>query len=654
MPRLLLLFNKKFASKWLIFLVDLMICTVTFSFAVIIHHDFAFTTIDTPIYWTNLLFVLGIRGVFFLYFRSFEGIIRHTSIEDALLMLKVISLSSVTILFLSNFAKYNGLEAFYIPLRITIVSYFMTLFAIILSRFLVKAIFDNLLKKIKSETPVIIYGTGYMGLITKNSLMKDHYKKYKVLCFIDDNPQKINKTIEGIKILSRRMALDRYVLNPEYNGEVEVMFAIQNISPVVKAKVAEEFLNVGVIMKSIPHFDKWVKGELTSKQIHNIDINDLLERESIKISNRLVQSFVKDKKILVTGAAGSIGSELVRQLIRFSPSRLILVDQAESALYDVEMELHRMKDLKEFSMEQLRVEVFDVTNEALMHQLFREELPEVVFHAAAYKHVPLMEKNPYQAVRVNVFGTKTVADLASKYKVEKFVMISTDKAVNPTNVMGATKRLAEMYVQGLNAHYESKTRFIVTRFGNVLGSNGSVIPLFKKQIEEGGPLTVTHPDIIRYFMTIPEACQLVLEAGTMGKGGEVYVFDMGEPVKIVDLAKKMVQLSGLKLGADIDIQFTGLRPGEKLYEELLHTSENTIPTYHHKILIAKVVSQDFELMQQSLNHLKYQLGKVDARQLVAYLKKLIPEYISKNSEFESLDSENTASDTHVSGKLTGV
>lgn len=654
MPRLLLLFNKKFASKWLIFLVDLLICTVTFSFAVIIHHDFAFATIDAPLYWANLLLVLGVRALFFLYFRSFEGIIRHTSIEDALLMLKVITLGSVAIIFLSNFAKYNGLDAFYIPLRITIVSYFMTLFAIILSRFLVKSIFDNFMKKIKSETPVIIYGTGYMGLITKNSLMKDHYKKYKVLCFVDDNPQKVNKTIEGIKILSRQAAMERYILNPDYNGEVEVMFAIQNISPVVKAKIAEEFLNVGVIMKSIPHFDKWIKGELTSKQIHNIEIDELLERESIKINNRMVESFIKGKKILVTGAAGSIGSELVRQLIRFAPQRLILVDQAESALYDVEMELHRMKDLKGFCIDHLRAEVFDVTNEALMNQLFKEELPEVVFHAAAYKHVPLMEKNPYQAVRINVFGTKTVADLASKYKVEKFVMISTDKAVNPTNVMGATKRLAEMYVQGLNAHFESQTRFIVTRFGNVLGSNGSVIPLFKKQIEQGGPLTVTHPDIIRYFMTIPEACQLVLEAGTMGKGGEVYVFDMGEPVKIVDLAKKMVQLSGLKLGIDIDIQFTGLRPGEKLYEELLHTSENTIPTYHHKILIAKVVGQDFEVLVQQLNQFKHQLGRIDARLIVSQLKKLIPEYISKNSEYESLDLENRSPDTHISSKLTGV
>lgn len=312
-----------------------------------------------------------------------------------------------------------------------------------------------------------------------------------------------------------------------------------------------------------------------------------------------------------------------------------MIDQAESALYDLETELTRM-DMGE-KISNIRVEVLNVSNEKSIEKLFKEELPQLVFHAAAYKHVPLMEKNPYDAVNVNVFGTKNVADISSKYGVEKFVMVSTDKAVNPTNVMGATKRLSEMYVQGLNTHFGNSTRFIITRFGNVLGSNGSVIPLFKKQIENGGPITVTHKDIIRYFMTIPEACQLVLEASTMGKGGEIYVFDMGEPVKILDLAKKMIQLSGLILDKDIEIKFTGLRPGEKLFEELLHSNENTIPTYHNKIMIAKVVAEDFDILNNSLKRLKTVLKNMDNVEIVSELKKNIPEYISKNSIYESLD-----------------
>lgn len=649
MPDFLLIYTKKFASKWLIFVVDLLICTITFTFSVIIHHNFQLVNVEPSTYKFHLLLILSIRAVFFIYYKSYEGIIRHTSIEDALLLLKVVTLSSICIGVVANLGYYNHVSILSIPLRITIISYFMTLFALVLSRFLVKGTYDSLFKRIKSESPVIIYGTGYMGLITKNSLLKDSIKNYKVLCFIDDNPQKINKTIEGIKVLSKRQAVEKYILNANFKEDsLDVIFAIQKINPARKAKIAEEFLNLGIIVKSIPPINEWINGELTTKQIHNIEISDLLERESIAINNRFVESFINNKKILITGAAGSIGSELIRQLIKFSPQKLILVDQAESALYDLETELTRMSDSEKNYSRNLRVEVYDVTNEGLMSKLFKEELPEIIFHAAAYKHVPLMEKNPYQAVRVNVFGTKTVADLASKYGAEKFVMVSTDKAVNPTNVMGATKRLAEMYVQGLNSHFGSQTRYIITRFGNVLGSNGSVIPLFKKQIEKGGPITVTHPDIIRYFMTIPEACQLVLEAGTMGKGGEVYVFDMGEPVKIVDLAKKMIQLSGLVLNKDIEIKFTGLRPGEKLYEELLHNNENTIQTYHNKIKIAKVYVEDFDLLTQTISQFKYTISKMDNNSIVSALKKLIPEYISKNSVYEDLDSleENTL-DTQV-------
>lgn len=631
-------YTEKFASKWLILLVDLFICFVTFTIAVFVHFNFELTYVEPYIYKYHLLFVLCTRAIFFIFFKSYEGIIRHTSMEDAALLLKVVTISSIFIFLISNFGCYHNIVYLCIPPRITIISYFITLFALIFSRFLVKGLYDSFFRKIKLTSSVIIYGTGYMGLITKNSLLNDKVKTYKVLCFIDDNPQKINKTVEGIRVLSKEEAIQKYIINPNSKEEnIEVIFAIQNISPLAKAKIAEDFLTKGIILKSIPPINKWIKGELTTKQIQRIEIDDLLERDPIAINNKFVERFINNKKILVTGAAGSIGSELVRQLIKFSPKKIILIDQAESALYDLESELLRTTSAENKILPNIRVEVYDVTNEQLMDSLFNQELPQVIFHAAAYKHVPLMEKNPYQAVRVNVLGTKVVANLASKYGTEKFVMISTDKAVNPTNVMGASKRLAEMYVQGLDSHHNNNTRFIITRFGNVLGSNGSVIPLFKKQIENGGPITVTHKDIIRYFMTIPEACQLVLEAGTMGKGGEVYVFDMGKPVRIVELAKKMIQLSGLELDKDIQIKFTGLRPGEKLYEELLNSNENTQPTYHHKIMIAKVVAEDYDLLNLAIINLELALNKMNNNAIVLELKKLIPEYISNNSIYEDLD-----------------
>ena len=631
-------YTDKFASKWLIFLVDLITCSITFTLAIFVHFDFELTYVEPHFYKYHLLFVLVVHAFFFMVFKSYEGIIRHTSTEDATLLLKVVSLSSIFIFFLSNFGCYNNIIYLCIPPRITIISYFITLFALIFSRFLAKGLYDSFFRNIKSASPIIIYGTGNLGRITKNSLLNDKTKRYKILCFIDDNHQKINKTIEGIRVLSRKDAIEKYITNPTSKEEnLEVVFAIQKISPLAKAKIAEDFLTKGIVLKSIPPFNKWIKGELTTKQIQSIEIDELLERDPITINNRFVERFIKDKKVLVTGAAGSIGSELVRQLLRFSPKKIILVDQAESPLYDLESEILRTSNSEKNVLPDTRVEVYDVTNEGLMEALFDEERPQVIFHAAAYKHVPLMEKSPYQAVRVNVLGTKILADLATKYGAEKFVMISTDKAVNPTNVMGASKRLAEMYVQALDSHHENTTRFIITRFGNVLGSNGSVIPLFKKQIENGGPVTVTHKDIIRYFMTIPEACQLVLEAGTMGKGGEVYVFDMDKPIKIYDLAKKMIQLSGLELNKDIEIKITGLRPGEKLFEELLNSNENTQPTYHNKIMIAKVVSEDYDLLNIAITNLESVIITMDSNSIVSNLKKLIPEYISNNSVFENLD-----------------
>jgi FlaA1/EpsC-like NDP-sugar epimerase len=380
-----------------------------------------------------------------------------------------------------------------------------------------------------------------------------------------------------------------------------------------------------------------VEGEFAMNQIHNVKIEDLLGREVIQMNNKRIGEEISGKVILVTGAAGSIGSEIVRQLIAYFPSKLVLVDQAESALYDLEYELAG----KVPTNVQLIVNVADVSDTRRVCKIFNNHQPDIIFHAAAYKHVPLMENNPYEAIKTNVIGTRILAELASELGVEKFVMVSTDKAVNPTNVMGATKRLAEMYTQSMNQLEGVKTKFIATRFGNVLGSNGSVIPLFKKQIERGGPVTVTHPEITRYFMTIPEACELVLEAATMGQGGEVFVFDMGESVKIIDLAKKMITLSGLRVDKDIEIRYTGLRPGEKLYEELLNNDENTLPTHHPKILIAEVNTPSYAYMEVATNDLNQLLSAGDNNAIVSKIKEIIPEYKSNNSVFETLDKKSS-------------
>ncbi len=413
------------------------------------------------------------------------------------------------------------------------------------------------------------------------------------------------------------------------NRVKEVIVSIQNIKPGRLMEITDDLIAYNVKVKIVPAVDKWIDGEFNLGQIKQVKIEDLLDRAPIEIDNPIVKSDLSIKVIFVTGAAGSIGSEIARQLYRCNLKHLILIDQAESPLYDLQQEFVQKESLNFTS------EVADVRDEYRMQQLFEKYKPEIIFHAAAYKHVPLMEGNPYEAIRVNVSGTKLLADLAVANGVERFVMVSTDKAVNPTNVMGTTKRIAEMYTSCLSN--KGKTKFITTRFGNVLGSNGSVIPLFKKQIEAGGPLTVTHKDITRYFMTIPEACQLVLEAGVMGKGGEIYVFDMGASVKIYDVALKMIQLSGFKFPEDIDIKISGLRPGEKLYEELLANNENTQPTYHEKIMIAKTPALNAKEVTLKIDEICNVNKEIDSFKVVSLLKELVPEYVSKNSIYERLD-----------------
>ena len=598
--------------------------------------NFQLLEIDWSIFASQLVFVLGLRLLAFLYFQSYAGIIRHTSIEDAILILKAVFTGSFgAVLISAGIRNTLGYEhVFNLSASILIIDFFICLFWMVILRFFVKSFYESFINQFKPSIGVLIYGAGYTGMLTKNVFQTDRSTNYKILGFIDDNESKIGKTIEGIKVYSLPEVLDKFVGS---NDGLEVIMAINNMSAKSKRKISDIFLDRGVVVKALPPVDKWVEGEFAMNQIHNVKIEDLLGREVIQMNNKRIGDEISGKVILVTGAAGSIGSEIVRQLIAYFPSKLVLVDQAESALYDLEYELAGRVPTNV----QLIVNVADVSDTRRVSKIFKNHEPDIVFHAAAYKHVPLMENNPYEAIKTNVIGTRILAELASEVGVEKFVMVSTDKAVNPTNVMGATKRLAEMYTQSMNQLEGVKTKFIATRFGNVLGSNGSVIPLFKKQIERGGPVTVTHPEITRYFMTIPEACELVLEAATMGQGGEVFVFDMGESVKIIDLAKKMITLSGLRVDKDIEIRYTGLRPGEKLYEELLNNDENTLPTHHPKILIAEVNTPSYAYMEVATNDLNHLLSNGNNNSIVAKIKEIIPEYKSNNSVFETLDKKST-------------
>ncbi|MDF7819436.1 nucleoside-diphosphate sugar epimerase/dehydratase [Runella sp. MFBS21] len=636
--RFLSSYSNRFVSRYLILAIDGGIVVISFVIACILRFNLKVSDVNWALYKYYLLTLFISRLLCFIYFRSYSGIVRHTSVEDTSLIFKAITLSSFLTIVTSSFLTYTTDNyLFYIPISILIIEYFISLFLMVASRFLVKDIYKTLIANAPGEkVDVLIYGAGALGILTKNTLLRNRYKKYNIVGFIDDNASLNFKTVEGVQVYPESEAIHRFIKD-RTDTNLEVVLAIQHIKPHRKNEIIENFLKQDVVVKVVPSvYEKITDQQLKSSEIRPIRIEDLLEREPIQIDNQNISLLLAGKIAMVTGAAGSIGSEIARQLVRFRPKILLLLDQSESGLYDLENELkqHFRQYLDEST--DIVVQVADITDEIRMRYIFEHYRPQFIFHAAAYKHVPLMEEHPYEAVKVNVFGSKIVADLAVEMGVIKFVMISTDKAVNPTNVMGATKRLAEMYVQSLNNRFNS-TRFITTRFGNVLGSNGSVVPLFQKQIQAGGPLTVTHPEVIRYFMTISEACQLVLEAGSMGKGGEIFVFDMGEPVKIADLAQKMIKLSGLSLGKDIEIQYTGLRPGEKLYEELLSDKEHTLPTYHSKIQIAKVYTQDFNAVSNALSELKKILKDGDKALIVNHLKITIPEFISNNSIYETLD-----------------
>jgi FlaA1/EpsC-like NDP-sugar epimerase len=583
-----------------------------------------------------ILFLLAVNIFSFWIFRTYSGIIRHSSYVDAVkLLLSQVSVLFFFLLFNLIYELFIGEKAFLnTGLFINMVLSYCGLF---LYRVIVKQTFENYFKE-KSDIKlikVVIYGSDANAISVAKALYLETPSRFKIVGFVDKNSQNYqSKRMLDVPILVLKKKLTTLMRSVRAEG---VIIADKSLSKEERLVIVDQCLEFNYKVYLVPVITDWENQKEISQKVKNFQIEDLLERKAIVLDNKAISKQLKDKTILITGAAGSIGSEIVRQVLSFNPKRIIIVDQAETPLHNLSLETKSL-----ISSAKICTVVADIRSKEVLNNIFKLYKPQVVFHAAAYKHVPLMEENPAQAILTNVEGTKNLADLACEYNVIKFVMVSTDKAVNPSNVMGASKRIAEKYVQSLQlksrkGKNEKATKFITTRFGNVLGSNGSVVPLFSKQIASGGPVTITHPDIIRYFMTIPEACQLVLEAGAMGNGGEIYIFDMGKPVKIIDLAKKMIKLAGFVPERDIKIQIVGLRPGEKLFEELLNNNSKTIPTYHDKIMIAEEIQDEYESLHTDIEELIEIAKLFENNDIVTKMKKIVPEFKSMNSAFEVLD-----------------
>ena len=611
----------------IILLLDIVISIISLTISFFIRLDLNFNLLKQEIIYNYLIAFISyiiIKTIILYLFKIHKSLIRYTSYID-ILKLFYASITCTIIYSISSLIRYKWFENQYLlPLSVILLEFFISFSMLIMFRFGIKIIFIETQPKNGDKTNVLIYGAGVSGLITKRTIDKDQKSNLEVKGYIDDNEKITNTRIQGIKIYKSK---DLRKLIIKHNIK-KVIVAIQTPNYENKNKILETCLEYSIEVLQVPSSKKWINGDFSTSQIRSIKIDDLLGRNPIYLEKEIVKQDVKDKIILVTGAAGSIGSGIVKQLSNFHPKEVILLDQAESSIYELEQELKYNNQDFNFS-----IVVGDICNIQRMTRLFDYYRPDYVFHAAAYKHVPLMEDNPSEAIYTNVYGTKNIVDLSVKFNVKKFVFVSTDKAVNPTNVMGASKRIAEILIQ---SQINSTTKFITTRFGNVLGSNGSVIPLFKKQLEQGGPITITDERITRYFMTIQEACQLVLEACTMGNGSEIYVFDMGDSVKIIDLAKKMIKLSGLEINKDIEIKITGLRPGEKLHEELLASEENTKQTHHPKILIAEVRKNDKGISDKinQLIQLYYNQKNIE---IVKLMKEIVPEFKSNNSEYSKLD-----------------
>ncbi len=620
---------KNNTPRWIIVVLDLFMSIFALFLAYLIRFDIKIDEKTIIEEWSILsksiwVFIL-VKLIVLTSFKIHKGLVRHTSFEDLRRIVLATSVSTLVFSILS-YGRYHYIDQLYLfPKSVIIVEFLISSVLLVGSRFFVKLLYLESFKSKDIEERVVIYGAGISGLMTKRTIEKNIDGKQKIIAFIDDNKKMNGNRLEGVTIF-HTSKLGKLLKN---EGFTHLIVAIQKPQKESLKKVADFCLENKINIKKVPSLKSWINGEFSTKQISSVKINDLLGRKQIVLDEKKIKNELNNQVVLVTGAAGSIGSGMVRQIAKYNPKKLILLDQAESPLYDLQNEL--VTEFKELNFD---VVIGDIRNYERMRNLFETLYPKFVFHAAAYKHVPLMEDNPTEAVLTNISGTKNLVDLSMEFKVDKFVMISTDKAVNPTNVMGASKRIAEIYAQFSNG--KSATKFITTRFGNVLGSNGSVIPLFQRQIDSGGPLTVTDERVTRFFMTIPEACQLVLEAGTMGEGGEIFVFDMGESVKIIDLAKKMIKLSGLELGKDIEIKITGLRPGEKLYEELLANGENTMPTHHKQILRAKVRVEEESKIEQ-IKELIALFYIQNNEEIVRKMKDIVPEFVSNNSSFEKLD-----------------
>lgn len=560
--------------------------------------------------------------------RSYAGIVRYTGVEDGIRIMYT-SILSLSLAVLCNLIYYYNSGKNIIPYSVLLITFFTSFLLLFYYRLIVKTIFNYYKGEVIKKSNVAIFGAGSLGMITRTVIETDSDSKLKVVAFFEDDIYKTGKVINGVKIYD----WSEFEKIVERLNIKQLIIAVKNLNINRKNQVVESCLNKHIKVRIVPAAEKWVKGEFRIQQLKDVNIDDLLGRDVIRLADDSLMASFFNKRICITGAAGSIGSELARQLIQFHPQKMTLIDQAETPLYELEREL---RDLN--SQVNLEFHIADITNKPRIEKLIQTSLPNLLFHAAAYKHVPVMESNPTEAILTNVLGTKLLADLSVAYAVEKFVMISTDKAVNPTSVMGCSKRIAEIYVQSLARYLEQQgkvhTQFITTRFGNVLGSNGSVIPAFRKQIEEGGPVTVTHPEITRFFMTIPEACRLVLEAGSMGKGGEIFIFDMGDPIRILDLAKKMIRLSGYEPGKHIEIIYTGLRAGEKLHEELLLEKEDTIPTHHPKILKARVSEYDFTYVESMVELFQDLINDKNELKILALMKEIVPEYNYYGSKLE--------------------
>jgi FlaA1/EpsC-like NDP-sugar epimerase len=641
------LLKNRITPKWAIFLLDLVICIVSFIYASYLLADFKIFSLDYKSLFDGVIIVAIAASVSFFLFKTYEGIIRFSEIHETIRALSAVFCSLLLMLILNSIIILNKVPLL-IHNSVLFGYFFCASFVICGYRILVKTMYQEDEHADINTVNVIIYGAEVKGSFLQKTLERISNRQFRVVAFIDDNEMLVGKTIDNVRIYS----IDQLPSLLKPFRVKYLFFSQQDVEINIKVKVAEECMKHHVKLMNIPPFERWVQGNLNLNQLSDVKIEELLGRPAIELCNNKVVNFISGKNILITGAAGSIGSELARQIADMAPASLIICDQIETGLHNLEYELQQ----KYYLGNKLKPYLGDVKDVASMDQLFYTYRPEIVFHAAAYKHVPVMESHPSQAIRNNVLGTKVLADLSEVYGVEKFLFISTDKAINPTNIMGASKRLAEIYCHSLHHSNNeliqvdpqvyrisplSKTKFITTRFGNVLASNGSVIPRFREQIANGGPVTVTHPEIIRYFMTIQEACSLVLEAVTMGNGGEIFLFDMGEPVKILDLAKKMIKLAGYEPEKDIAIKFTGLRPGEKLYEELLNAKEKVVPTHHKKILIAKVQENTNNNVIEEIMKLIDLANDCKDDDVVKQMKSMLPEYISNNSVYQLYDTDDT-------------